>query len=533
MSKMWNLSASTSRTGLAAARVAGLSLAAASLLSQAAAAQTAAPPLIQAEVRPSPIHAIPDGPVEALDGASALAAEAPTEASVGGTLNAQMAALRRSADAAQTLRVADAPAADVSPRPTVAIARRVMDAAAAFDSYVHRASAISADPHEGGEVAKDVLIGAAYEPQQFQEGAIAYAALAALQDARFVQAVSDMGQDPAVRRDLVRRLLDQPEAALQLPAARGAGALVASVIGRLGDTVVSSGAAVKQASYTVQQQAWSKAPIDGPEALLASVKTQSATKIVLAPADAPALISNVVAAGKIGAAPQARGLAPTATVARGLALAALAVLGAAGDESADQLTPVLSEAAGAQCLKMAKLNLNQCLAVAGPHYEGMFCLGRHGLMETGQCVITAVGWTAAPPPAPPSRSIMVPIALASVSGPEQDGVMNGRAAVMAPSPDAAQATPVAYTAPVAAVAPSPRPIVREAYAMAAPATSAGMLTAPSPWRPNGPQAGDSFIGGPYDARQPVAASAALAYEDAGVSAPPRPAYAYGYGPPTQ
>jgi hypothetical protein len=516
------------------AGLAGVNLAAAGFVQTAAAQPTAAaaapPPLTQAEVRPSPIHAIPDAPADAPDGASASASSVTPAAS---TLNAQMAALRRNAADAQALSAAEPSAVQTESAPTVAIARRVMDAAAAFDGYVHRASAIAPNVSGGADVAKAVLVGAAYEPEQFQEGAIAYAALAALQDARFVQGVSDLGQDPVVRRELVRRLLDKPEIALQLPAAREAGALVVSVIGRLGDSVIASGAAVKQASYTLQQQAWSKAPIDGPEALLTGVKTQSATKIVLSPADAPALITNVVAAGRIGAAPQARTLAPTATVARGLALAALAVLGAAGEESADQLTPVLSEATNAQCLKMAKLNLNQCLAVAGPHYEGMFCLGRHGLMETGQCVVTAVGWTAAAPAAPPSRSILVPIALASIGGPERDSVMDGRGA--APSPAPTQPTPMAYEVPgpPAAAPPSP-PIARQSYALAAPPTAVASLTAPSRWRPNGPQPGDSFVGGPYGAAPPARSSGTLAYDDAGPQVPAPRAYAdsYGYGPPT-
>jgi len=531
MAKVLKRSASTGRAILAAASLAGVGLAAPSVFAQPVPAQTAAaqgsgaqpqpPTLTRAEVRPSPIHAIPDDPADAPDGASALADAVAPRAS---TLNAQMAALRRGAADAQALRAPDPSVAQAAPAPTVAIAHKVMDAAAAFDAYVHGAAAIAPDVHEGAEVAKAVLAGAAYEPQQFQEGAIAYAALAALQDARFVQGVSDLGQDPVVRRELVRRLLDKPETALQLPAAREAGALVVSVIGRLGDTVLASGAALKQASYTVQQQAWSKAPIEGGEALLTRVKTQSATKIVLASADAPALVTNVVAAGKIGAAPQARTTAPTATVARGLTLAALAVLGSAGEDSADQLTPVLNEATNAQCLKMAKLNLNQCLAVAGPHYEGLFCLGRHGLMDTGQCVVAAVGWTTAAPVAPPSRSILVPIALASVGGPERDSVMDGRAAVMPPA---------AKTIADDAAAPAPDPVVRQVYALAAPAPSA-VLTAPSRWRPNGPQPGDSFVGGPYGAPTLNAPSAALAYEDADADGPPIPrAYSYDYGPPTQ
>jgi hypothetical protein len=179
---------------------------------------------------------------------------------------------------------------------------------------------------------------------------------------------------------------------------------------------------------------------------------------------------------------------------------------------------------------MAKLNLNQCLAVAGPHYEGMFCLGRHGLMETGQCVVSAVAWTPAAPSAPPSRSILVPIALASLGGPERDSVMDGRAAVMPVSP--MESTPMAYEAGA-----PPRPMVRETYAMATPPTAVASLAAPSRWRPNGPQPGDSFVGGPYGGPPPVASSATLAYEDAGAEGPPPPrayGYSYGYGgPPPQ
>ena len=33
---------------------------------------------------------------------------------------------------------------------------------------------------------------------------------------------------------------------------------------------------------------------------------------------------------------------------------------------------------------MSKLNLYQCLAVAKPHYEDVFCLGQHVLIDTGQ-----------------------------------------------------------------------------------------------------------------------------------------------------
>ncbi len=40
---------------------------------------------------------------------------------------------------------------------------------------------------------------------------------------------------------------------------------------------------------------------------------------------------------------------------------------------------------------MSKLNLYQCLAVSKPHYEDVFCLGQHALMDTGRCMVKGVG----------------------------------------------------------------------------------------------------------------------------------------------
>jgi hypothetical protein len=35
--------------------------------------------------------------------------------------------------------------------------------------------------------------------------------------------------------------------------------------------------------------------------------------------------------------------------------------------------------------------------VAGPHYEDVFCLGQHALMDTGKCVSDAAGASAPRP----------------------------------------------------------------------------------------------------------------------------------------
>ena len=76
--------------------------------------------------------------------------------------------------------------------------------------------------------------------------------------------------------------------------------------------------------------------------------------------------------------------APSPVVARGVALAALSVL---GEDSRGR--NLMSEPRTDSCLRLAKLMLYQCLASAGPHYEDIFCLGQHAMIDTGQCVVEA------------------------------------------------------------------------------------------------------------------------------------------------
>ena len=50
---------------------------------------------------------------------------------------------------------------------------------------------------------------------------------------------------------------------------------------------------------------------------------------------------------------------------------------------------LMSEPRSGSCLRLAKLNYHQCLASAGPHYEDIYCLGQHPMMDPGQCVVDA------------------------------------------------------------------------------------------------------------------------------------------------
>ena len=123
-------------------------------------------------------------------------------------------------------------------------------------------------------------------------------------------------------------------------------------------------------------------------------------------ADGQALMQAAVTGQGLGVtAPATPPVQPpyTTGVNRSLAIAALAALGAAGDTNEAEIEPLMNENVGAPCLNLAKLNLFQCLAVAKPHYEDVFCLGQHALMDTGECVSRTAGVVPAsftPPPEP-------------------------------------------------------------------------------------------------------------------------------------
>jgi hypothetical protein len=301
---------------------------------------------------------------------------------------------------------------------SVALAHRIVESASAYLVYMRQTSAIEANFSDGASVSKDVKIGATYEARQFEEGAIAYAAIVALQEPAFVSGVrSAASGDPDHVHHIAAELIANPASALTFTGADAAAARSSAALLAQGGRLRAAGAKVKQAAYDVQHAAWSKADVLDPEGRLAAAKALSATR--LSPErDETEKLLNVVLSEQ-AAAPEPGEGAVSPVVNRGLALAALAVLGQAGETSADQLQPILTEEKGGECLKMAKLNLFQCLAVAGPYYEDIFCLGQHAMMDTAQCVVKASGAT--PSTITPSKSLQNPATqMAQVSPAPQD-----------------------------------------------------------------------------------------------------------------
>ena len=280
-------------------------------------------------------------------------------------------------------RVREAPQDDQGMGQHVAFPRGAAEAAGAFDGYMHAVAAIDAGFRSGQGVAEALQKAAAYDPRQLEEGMIAYGAMAAMQSARFVYGVMDIAADARSRRELADRLMANPEEAERLPGAREAGGLAWSAIQREARPVVTSGYAIKQASYDVQHQSWSIAKVADQTDRLAQAKALSHTPVPAREGDVARVIRQIA---DLDARPGDAEDGITPVAAHSLALAALAILDEAGGPDPDRLEPVTTEQISAQCLKMAKLNLFQCLSVAGPEYEDIYCLGQHAVLDTGQCV---------------------------------------------------------------------------------------------------------------------------------------------------
>jgi hypothetical protein len=260
-----------------------------------------------------------------------------------------------------------------------------------------------------------------------------------------VASVRTFAVDPAQRQQVINQLIADPAYAIGFKGSDTAAGLIIDTLNTDGLKVYTAGKAVKQAAYDVQHAAWSKTTVLDRDGRLAYAKTMSATPgladsadvtllqqastgavpLILAPpappaatpvalpaaapvagstaiptvAAPPAVTSAVTpAAGPRSAPPPYKPL-----VVRGLAVAALAALGAAGDNNLATIDAIMLEPTSAMCLNMAKLNLYQCLAVSKPHYEDVFCLGQHIMIDTGMCVIKASGAAMPYEPPPPPK----------------------------------------------------------------------------------------------------------------------------------
>jgi len=287
----------------------------------------------------------------------------------------------------------------------MSLSPRVVEQAAAYADYMSKAASLSGQFTDAAQVSAALTLAEAFEPQQLRRGAIAYGAVAALQDTAFVAGVRTYAADPDQRRSVVNEIYKDPAYAVGFKGADSAAGRIIAEIGEAGTDVHASGRRVKQAAYDVQRQAWSRTPIQNRDARLARAKA-SATLPMTASLERITRLQGA-ARGAIPPAHIGYSVSPpyNPLVIRALAVAALAALGEAGDAQQTGIQAIMAEPSTDSCLNLSKLNLYQCLAVAGPQYEDVFCLGQHILIDTGQCMIRSVG--AAMPIEPPPPVITV------------------------------------------------------------------------------------------------------------------------------
>jgi len=287
------------------------------------------------------------------------------------------------------------------PPPPAGLSDRFLADAAAYQAYVERVSSISPAMASGANVADGVRAAAGYGPRSLTRDAVAYGAVAALGAATFVASVRAAATSPDNRKIIVQYLLSNPNYATSFAGADQAAGLAKAALTASGNRLVESGKLIKAAAYTVQHQAWSKDMVVDQAGRLAAVEAAGSGELMAAPDHVEALRS---AAGAAPPLPVTAGAEPAPygpTVLRALQLAAIAALGEATDDLYDTLRTSMQDGDAEACLRMVRLNLNQCLAVAKPHYEDMFCTGQHAMTDTGACLVKSASYQVAPPPPPP------------------------------------------------------------------------------------------------------------------------------------
>jgi hypothetical protein len=300
----------------------------------------------------------------------------------------------------------------------------VVERAGEFRTYMRAASGIGPTFANGRAIEESLSRGASYDAQQLSRDAIAFAAVVALQEPGFVANVRTYAVDPDQRRSLAQKLEADPYYATALPGAPAAAGMIIASLNAEGARLRGTGELVKQSAYDVQHQAWSKAPVTDPAGRLAHAKEVSVAPMAAEAHDVDEMKKAVTgsddASTQRAVAVQAAASAPpfSQVVIHGLAVAAVAALGEGGDEHDAAVEPLLDDGGDGQCLKMSKLNLYQCLAVAKPWYEDIFCLGQHVLIDTGQCITKAAGQPQ--PMAAPDASTTAPAPAPAASSPAGD-----------------------------------------------------------------------------------------------------------------
>jgi hypothetical protein len=339
---------------------------------------------------------------------------------------------------AEAARLAAAAEAAARMPPPIALDESVAQAASIYVAFARDMATIEGGFENPEAVQAALRRGSSYNPAQISRGLIAYASILALQSPEFVAGVRQYAGHPATREKLVADIVADPRQASYLPGANAAAGLIMGTLrqdiralGRAADSVENDAYAV-QASYDARR-AWGVAHVIDREGRLEAAKIRSVEAMLPSAEDAADLLAAAHSGVGLPVSGEAREPAFPPAVERALALAALAALGAAGEDARANTDALQNEPVSQQCLNLSKLMLFQCLAASRPSYEDMFCLGRHVVRDLATCtrgaampapVVTVSDLTQVGPPTPaPAPPIVItpapppPPAITPVSAP--------------------------------------------------------------------------------------------------------------------
>jgi hypothetical protein len=280
------------------------------------------------------------------------------------------------------------------PPPPVALNEGVAQAASIYVAFIRDVGTIQAGFPDAESIQSAMHKGAAYDPATLSRGMIAYGSILALQSPEFVAGVRTYAVDPATRADVVANIIRDPAYAAGLPGADAAAGLIIATLGKDIASLTTIADAVEQDAYTIQERSdprrrWATVPIADRAVRLETAKTISAGQMLPSAEDSARLFAAANNGAGLDLVPATQAPPFTPAIVHSLAIAALAALGAAGDDARTN-TEALSIETNAQfCLDMSKLNLFQCLAASRPSYEDMFCVGRHIVRDLATCTTQA------------------------------------------------------------------------------------------------------------------------------------------------
>lgn len=294
------------------------------------------------------------------------------------------------------------PAPPPPPPPAVSLNEGVAQAASIYVAFMRDVATIQAGFENAESIQAAIRKGASYEPAQLSRGMIAYGSILALQSPEFVQGVRTYAVDPAIRQEMVARIIADPATAATLPGADAAAGLIVEAIGRDSAAMLAIAEAVEEDAYAIQgrsdpRRRWAVVNIADRDARLQNAKALSAVQMLPSAEESARLFTAANSGSGLEVTPARAGPPYTPAVVRSLALAALAALGAGGEDARANTEALTVEQNSEFCLNMSKLMLFQCLAASRPSYEDIFCVGRHVARDLATC--TAQNIKPAPLPA--------------------------------------------------------------------------------------------------------------------------------------